>query len=41
MLTEIGTPHQLPVTAGVLLFLGYVAVAAVAGAVVTARRDVA
>jgi hypothetical protein len=41
VLTEIGTPHQLPVTAGVLLFLGYVAVAAVAGAVVTARRDVA
>jgi len=41
VLTEIDTPHQLPVTAGVLLFLGYVAVAAVAGAVVTARRDVA
>jgi ABC-2 type transport system permease protein len=41
VLTEIGTPHQLPVTAGVLLFLGYVAVAAVAGAAVTARRDVA
>ncbi len=41
VLTEIGTPHQLPITAGVLVFLGYVALAAVAGAVVTARRDVA
>ena len=38
VLTEIGTPHQLPITAGVLVFLGYVALAAVAGAVVTARR---
>jgi len=41
VLTEIRTPHQLPITAGVLVFLGYVALAAVAGAVVTARRDVA
>jgi len=41
VLTEIGTPHQLPITAGVLVFLGYVALAAGAGAVVTARRDVA
>ena len=40
VLTEIATPHQLPVTAGVLLFVGYVALAAVAGTVVTARRDV-
>lgn len=41
VLTQIETPHQLPITAGVLVFLGYVALTAVAGAVVTARRDVA
>jgi ABC-2 type transport system permease protein len=40
VLTEIETAHQLPVIAGVLLFLGYVTLAVVAGTVVTARRDV-
>lgn len=40
VLTQIETDHQLPVTAGVLVFVGYLAVAAVAGTVVTARRDV-
>ena len=40
VLTQIDVPHQLPVVAGVLLFVGYLAAAAVAGAVVTARRDV-
>jgi hypothetical protein len=41
VLTEIETAHQLPVTAGVAVFCGYLAVAAVAGAVLTVRRDVA
>jgi ABC-type transport system involved in multi-copper enzyme maturation permease subunit len=41
VLTEIETAHQLPVTAGVAVFCGYLAVAAVAGVVVTVRRDVA
>ena len=40
VLTEIETPHQLPVTAGILVFLGYLVLASAAGAVVTARRDV-
>jgi ABC-2 type transport system permease protein len=40
VLTQIDTPHQLSVTAGVLVFLAYIAVAAVAGAMVTERRDV-
>lgn len=40
VLTQIDTPHQLSVTVGVLVFLAYVALAAVAGAVVTERRDV-
>ncbi len=39
-LTQIETPHQLPVAAGVLLFCGYLAAALVGGAVVTDRRDV-
>jgi ABC-type transport system involved in multi-copper enzyme maturation permease subunit len=40
VLTQIDTPHQLSVTAGVLLFCAYVVVAGVAGAAVTERRDV-
>jgi len=40
VLTQIDTPHQLSVTAGVLVFLAYIAVAAVVGAFVTERRDV-
>jgi hypothetical protein len=41
VLTQIEVVHQLPVVAGVLVFCAYVAVAAVAGAFVTARRDLA
>jgi hypothetical protein len=41
VLTQIEVDHQLPVVAGVLVFCAYVAVAAVAGAFVTARRDLA
>ena len=40
VLTQIDTQHQLSVIAGVLVFLAYIAVAAVAGALVTERRDV-
>ena len=38
-LTQIETQHQLPVTAGVLVFCGYIAAAIVAGTLITARRD--
>jgi uncharacterized membrane protein len=41
VLTQIDVEHQLPIVAGVLVFCLYVAAAAAAGAVVTARRDVA
>jgi ABC-type transport system involved in multi-copper enzyme maturation permease subunit len=41
VLTQIEVDHQLPVVAGVLVFCAYVAVAAVAGAFVTTRRDLA
>ena len=40
VLTQIDTEHQLPVTAGVLVFLAYIAVAVVAGAFVTEHHDV-
>ena len=40
VLTQIDTPHQLSVTAGVLVFVAYIVVTAVAGAFVTERRDV-
>lgn len=40
VLTQIEVEHQLSVTAGVLVFLGYLAVTLVAGVVVTERRDV-
>lgn len=40
VLTQIETPHQLPVITGVLLFCGYVVLSTIAGAVVTERRDV-
>jgi ABC-2 type transport system permease protein len=39
-LTQIETKHQLGVTAGTLLFCAYTAIAAIAGIVVTERRDV-
>jgi ABC-2 type transport system permease protein len=38
-LTQIDTPHQLPVTVGVLLFCAYIAAAIAAAAVITERRD--
>lgn len=41
VLTQIEINHQLPIVSGVLVFCGYVAAAAVAGAFVTARRDLA
>ena len=40
VLTQIDVPHQLPVLVGVVLFVGYVLAGAVAGAVVSERRDV-
>ena len=40
VLTRIETQHQLPVTTGVLVFCGYIAVAIAAGVALTARRDV-
>jgi ABC-type transport system involved in multi-copper enzyme maturation permease subunit len=40
VLTQIETEHQLSVTAGVVVFVAYIAAAVVAGAVVTERRDV-
>lgn len=39
VLTQVETSHQLPIAAGVVIFCAYVAVAAAAGAIVTARRD--
>ncbi|HEY6962060.1 MAG TPA: hypothetical protein VI408_09260 [Gaiellaceae bacterium] len=41
VLTQIDVPHQLTVAQGTLVFCGYLAVAAVAAAAVTDRRDVA
>jgi ABC-type transport system involved in multi-copper enzyme maturation permease subunit len=41
VLTQIETPHQLSVAQGTALFVGYVAVAAIAAVLVTERRDVA
>ena len=40
VLTQIETQHQLPVLAGILLFLAYIVAAAAAGAFVTRQRDV-
>jgi ABC-2 type transport system permease protein len=40
VLTRIETPHQLPITAGVLLFCAYIVVAVAVAALVTERRDV-
>ena len=40
VLTQIETSHQLPIVAGVFVFCAYLAVAVVAAAFVTERRDV-
>lgn len=40
VLTQIETPHLLSVTAGVVLFCGYLAAAIALGVAVTERRDV-